>query len=428
MIHAHSSTGKPPTPVPNAGSASDRAPSSSATSRQRRVVRATSSASVCRSWPMTAPWITQRAGSRPAPVATASPTSIGPSATASRSISSPPARFSAPATPAPIQSALFAAFATASTSSAAMSPSTSSISTAQRLRERGEPLLVDEPQERLDDARVELRGRGLAQAPAGLLAGEPPAVGPVGRHRVEGVADEDDPRLDRDLLASLAVRIAVAVPALVAGAHDGPDLREPVDRSQDPLAELRVLLDHEPLLRRQRARLLQDLGRDPDLADVVEEGAELEPLQRAALEPQLLADHHGHVRDPAGVRGGVLVVRLERVRERLDGGDEGLLEALDRRRALDRQLRLVREAGEQAHPPLVELAADGGDEAADPAALDPERRDRERRRGELLGHVRDPREVAGIEHERLAVREPSLDQLARMGLAAHLLEHLGRVA
>ena len=40
---------------------------------------------------MTAPWMTCFAGKRPARVATAPPTSIGPSATASRSISSPPA-------------------------------------------------------------------------------------------------------------------------------------------------------------------------------------------------------------------------------------------------------------------------------------------------------------------------------------------------
>ena len=66
---------------------------------------------------MTAPWITHRAGRRPAPVATASPRGIGPSATASRSISSPPARLSAPATPAPIQRWSLAAFATASTAS-----------------------------------------------------------------------------------------------------------------------------------------------------------------------------------------------------------------------------------------------------------------------------------------------------------------------
>src|SRR6266566_8499385 len=51
---------------------------------------------------------------------------MGPFAIASRSISSPPARLIAPATPAPIQRWLLAAFATASTATAAMSPSTTS--------------------------------------------------------------------------------------------------------------------------------------------------------------------------------------------------------------------------------------------------------------------------------------------------------------
>ena len=41
------------------------------------------------------------------------------------------------------------------------------------------------------------------------------AVGPGGRHRVEGVAAGDDPRLQRDVLAAEPVGVAAAVPALV---------------------------------------------------------------------------------------------------------------------------------------------------------------------------------------------------------------------
>ena len=55
----------------------------------------------------------------------------GRAPTASRSISAPPARLIAPATPAPIQRWSFAAFAIASTSSAVMSPSTTSIRTEE---------------------------------------------------------------------------------------------------------------------------------------------------------------------------------------------------------------------------------------------------------------------------------------------------------
>ena len=45
----------------------------------------------------------------------------------------------------------------------------------------------------------------------------------------------------------------------------------------------------------------QHRRRDADLADVVEERTELEPLQRVAVEPELLADAQRRVGDPAGV-------------------------------------------------------------------------------------------------------------------------------
>ena len=60
-------------------------------------------------------------------------------------------------------------------------------------------------------------------------------------------------------------------------------------------------LDQLPLLLGQRPGLEQDRVRDPDLADVVEERPELEPLQRVAVEPQLLPDEERRVGDPAGV-------------------------------------------------------------------------------------------------------------------------------
>src|SRR5581483_3498348 len=86
--------------------------------------------------PITAACSTCRAGSAPAPVATALPSAIGPFATASDSIPAPPARLIAPATPAPIQRWAFAAFAIASTSSRAMSPSTISGSSLRPPEER----------------------------------------------------------------------------------------------------------------------------------------------------------------------------------------------------------------------------------------------------------------------------------------------------
>ncbi len=115
-----------------------------------------------------------------------------------------------------------------------------------------------------------------------------------------------------------------------------------------------MLADDGELRVRQRARLLQDLGRDPDLADVVEERTELEPLECGAVEAELAPDEQRHVGDPAGVRRGVRVIRLERIRERGDGRDERLLEVLVVLCVLDREPRLVRETGEQAQLTLVE--------------------------------------------------------------------------
>ena len=67
---------------------------------------------------MTAAWMTQLA-LRPWPVVTTAwPGSMGPCSMASVSMASPPARLMAPATPAPIQSSVLAAFASASTSTA----------------------------------------------------------------------------------------------------------------------------------------------------------------------------------------------------------------------------------------------------------------------------------------------------------------------
>jgi hypothetical protein len=51
-----------------------------------------------------------------------------------------------------------------------------------------------------------------------------------------------------------------------------------------------VRLDERTLVRRKCPGLGEDACRDPDLPDVVEERAQLEPLQLLRLEPELLAD------------------------------------------------------------------------------------------------------------------------------------------
>src|SRR5262249_35263873 len=150
-------------------------------------------------------------------------------------------------------------------------------------------------------AWVELRARTLLEPAKCLVTRKSLAIRPVGRHRVVRVAHEDDARLERDVLAGNPIGIAGAVVALVAVTHDRADILEPVDGRDDALTELRMLLDQPALAVRQRARLRQDGLGDPDLADVVEERAELETLELPAVEPEALADLQCEVRDPAGM-------------------------------------------------------------------------------------------------------------------------------
>ena len=74
-----------------------------------------------------------------------------------------------------------------------------------------------------------------------------------------------------------AVRVAAAVPALVVGAHDQPDV---VHEAPDPVEHLLALegvgLDQLPLVGVELAGLVDDRLGDRDLADVVQERAEFE--------------------------------------------------------------------------------------------------------------------------------------------------------
>ena len=65
------------------------------------------------------------------------------------------------------------------------------------------------------------------------------AIGPVGGHRVPGVAAEDDAGAEGDVLAGQAVGVAEAVPALVGVAHQRQHVGQELDRGQDALADHR---------------------------------------------------------------------------------------------------------------------------------------------------------------------------------------------
>src|SRR5205809_6937654 len=60
---------------------------------------------------------------------------------------------------------------------------------------RRRPELTAQGEEDLDHDRVELRADAVAEPAARFLDRQAPAVGPIRRHCVERIADEDDPRL-----------------------------------------------------------------------------------------------------------------------------------------------------------------------------------------------------------------------------------------
>ncbi len=161
-------------------------------------------------------------------------------------------------------------------STSATRPYLVSLSGASGMRPKGYAGALRDRDERLDDLRVELRPGVSAQLGNRLVLRQRLAVRPVGRHRVVGVAGGDDPRQRRDLLAAEPVGVARAVVALVAGADDLADLAEQAaDAVQEPLALDRVALDDLELLGRERAGLVDDLVRDSELADVVQQRREL---------------------------------------------------------------------------------------------------------------------------------------------------------
>src|SRR4029077_19219071 len=80
---------------------------------------------------------------------------------------------------------------------------------------------VELVQQRLDDARVELRAGDSAELLARLLWRACRAIRSIGDDRIVGVAGRDDSREQRDLLAGKAVGVSSAVPALVACSRGG---------------------------------------------------------------------------------------------------------------------------------------------------------------------------------------------------------------
>ena len=94
------------------------------------------------------------------------------------------------------------------------------------------------------------------------------------------------------------------------------DRREEVDVGQHLHRHPFVHAHLRELFRGELARLVEQMVRHDELADVVHQRGEAQPLQPRGRHAELLADVPGVARDPLGVTGGVGILRLERADQR----------------------------------------------------------------------------------------------------------------
>src|SRR6202011_4213348 len=83
--------------------------------------------------------------------------------------------------------------------------------------------LLDHGDQRLDDARIELRSGLPAQLVDDLVEANRGAVRPLRGHGMKGGASMNDAPTERDPLAGQPIRVATAVPALVLRPDNGTD-------------------------------------------------------------------------------------------------------------------------------------------------------------------------------------------------------------
>ena len=103
-------------------------------------------------------------------------------------------------------------------------------------------------------------------------------------HGLHGIGDGENARFEDNLLAFQPFRVTGAVYALVVLEDDVANGPRKVDVLDDLEADFRVRLDNLVLGRRQSSRPVQYLGRDIDLADIVDAGAEGETFEAPVVE------------------------------------------------------------------------------------------------------------------------------------------------
>ena len=155
----------------------------------------------------------------------------------------------------------------------------------------------------------------------------PGAVHAVGGHRLERVGDGEDPRLERDLVAGEAGRVAAAVGALVVREHPRGEIVQ-VRPAEDARAQLRVLLHLGPLGLGERAGLRRIGSGTPIFPRSWSSPASRTRSTRSGSRPRRGRDPLAEPPDRLRVLRGAAVAEVERLGEDQHRGD--LLDGLPR--------------------------------------------------------------------------------------------------
>ena len=111
------------------------------------------------------------------------------------------------------------------------------------------------------------------------------------------VRDGDDPADQRDLLAAQAARVAAAVVPLVVAGHGVDHVLELRQLVQEHLADNNVARHGVVFAGGERGRLLEDLVRDDELADIVQEAGDHHRAADLRREVQRAGKLRGVLRD-----------------------------------------------------------------------------------------------------------------------------------
>jgi len=136
-------------------------------------------------------------------------------------------------------------------------------------------------------------------------------IGPGGRERVVHVQNSDDLRSQWDLIALEPVGVAGPVAPLVVPADDGFQVPRKVDVRQQFDSPDWVHLHHFAFFASERPRLAKQLVGDPQLAHVVDVGAQEDGRLVLVVEPKHPGHRHRVSRHALAMTKRVTVARFD---------------------------------------------------------------------------------------------------------------------